>query len=255
MRYRVLPYKQGSKSARALADALGGKVLKLEGSKFRPKADDIIINWGNTGQHPVMQYPVGRWWNASGFIQQASNKLLFFNLMKEKGLEDIIPPFWTDIKDIPDEPGTYPVVCRTALASHSGAGIVIAAGRDDLVPCRLITKYIKKKDEYRVHGGLCGGAFKAISLQRKARNPNHENPNWQVRNHNNGFIFVRGDVAPPACVLDVAERCLRASGLDFGAIDVIYNEHERKAYCLEINTAPGLEGQTVEDYANYFKGV
>ena len=45
---------------------------------------------------------------------------------------------------------------------------------------------------------------------------------------------------------------LKELGLDFGAVDVIWNEHESKAYVLEINTAPGLEGSTVEDYKEFF---
>jgi hypothetical protein len=45
-RIRVLPYKQGSKSAKALATELGGKVLKLEGSKFKPKPNGICYQLG-----------------------------------------------------------------------------------------------------------------------------------------------------------------------------------------------------------------
>ena len=47
MRYRVLPYRTGSKSAKALAEALGGKVLKLSGSSYFQQAEDVIVNWGN----------------------------------------------------------------------------------------------------------------------------------------------------------------------------------------------------------------
>ena len=43
-RIRILPYRQGSKSAKALAEALGGKVLKLENSSFIPREGDLIIN-------------------------------------------------------------------------------------------------------------------------------------------------------------------------------------------------------------------
>jgi D-alanine-D-alanine ligase-like ATP-grasp enzyme len=41
--------------------------------------------------------------------------------------------------------------------------------------------------------------------------------------------------------------------LDFGAVDVIWNEKQQRAYVLEVNTAPGLEGQTVDDYARGIK--
>jgi D-alanine-D-alanine ligase-like ATP-grasp enzyme len=38
--------------------------------------------------------------------------------------------------------------------------------------------------------------------------------------------------------------------LHFSAVDVVYNDREKKAYVLEINTAPGVEGQTIQVYAD-----
>src|SRR3546814_5500349 len=60
--------------------------------------------------------------------------------------------FLTKKEDIPDE--VFPIGCRTVLAGHSGVGIVIADNRDDLVPANLYVKYVKKKEEYRVHLGI-----------------------------------------------------------------------------------------------------
>src|SRR3546814_2808293 len=66
--------------------------------------------------------------------------------------EEYLPKFWTKKEDIPDE--AFPIVCRTVLSGHSGVGIVIADNRDDLVPANLYVKYVKKKEEYRVHLGI-----------------------------------------------------------------------------------------------------
>lgn len=271
-RIRILPYRQGSKSAKALAEALGGKVLKLEGSKFTATGGDLIVNWGCSNEGIHAGIAIAKWlWeseltylNAAKLIRHASNKLNFFKMMREGGYNDIIPQWWTSKDDIPDD--CFPVVCRTVLAGHSGEGIVIANTRDDLVDAPLYVQYKKKKDEYRVHLGKSPAeivtgtegnpyVINSIAIQRKARRTDCENPNWQVRNHANGFVFVRNDVNPPSCVVNVARKALEVSGLDFGAVDVIYNEHEDKSYVLEINTAPGLEGQTVVDYANFFKGL
>jgi len=252
-RIRVLPYRQGSRSAAVLAEALGGRVLRLEGSTFRPRRGDLIINWGNTTGHRALGDVVGRCFNASHLILNVSNKLNFFNLMRTNNSE-IIPEFWTRREDIPA--GSYPVVCRTVLAGHSGAGIVIANSVDELVPASLYTKYIKKEQEYRVHCGLQqDGTVGVIAVQRKARNTDAENPNWQVRNHANGFVFVRGGFVAPPMVIEAAKRSLAATGLDFGGVDVIWNERQQRAYVLEINSACGLEGQTVEDYATYFRSL
>lgn len=249
---RILPYRQGSKSARALAEALSGKVLKLAGSKYRAKPTDTIINWGNTNEAYIFEGDNVGFYNKPDYIKTASNKLNFFNKMKEQELSHIIPEFWTNGEEIPDE--AFPIVCRTVLAGHSGDGIVIANSRDDLVVAPLYTKYVKKKDEYRVHcGKQAEGEYVVVSLQRKARREGFEDPNWQVRNHSNGFVFVRNDVNPPASVTEVALQALRATGLAFGAVDVIYNAKQDRSYVLEINTAPGLEGQTIEDYATFFR--
>ncbi len=257
MSIKILPYRQGSTSARALADALGARVLRLQGSRYRPRRDDVVINWGNTAFNEDAEWGAAtpRMLNDGDLIHCASNKLLFFQLMAENN-SDIIPPFYTNQGDIPDE--AFPIVCRTVLAGHSGDGIVIANRRNELVPARLYVKYIKKQDEYRIHVGRpepIDTETSIISIQRKARRLEHENPNFQIRNHANGFNFVRNEVHPPTAVIEVARRALLATGLDFGAVDVIWNARQERAYVLEINTAPGLEGQTITDYATFFRSI
>lgn len=250
-RYRILPYKQGSKSAKALADALGGKVLKLEGSKFKPKDGDVIINWGCTIANASTALN-----GDLGPLKEATNKLLFFKNMAEKA-PGLTPKFWTKKEDIPHE--EYPIVCRTILSGHSGAGIVISDLPADAPTCQLYVKYEKKKDEYRVHCGKIplGDHFGyvIISVQRKAKRLGAEDVNWKVRSHDNGFVFIRNNISPPPRVLEVALESFKASSLDFGAIDVIWNDKKEQAYVLEINTAPGLEGQTITDYATFFRPV
>jgi len=56
-------------------------------------------------------------------------------------------------------------------------------------------------------------------------------------------------------VVEQASLAIAALGLDFGAVDIIWNNHYQLATVLEVNTAPGLEGQTITDYANYFRGL
>jgi len=251
-RIRILPYRQGSRSARALADAIDGRVLRLEGSQFRPRQTDTLINWGCTNTPPHFEGWSHLFLNGNtGLLRDVTNKLHFFQKM-ERNEEGLTPQFWTNVNDIQDT--DFPVVCRTVLAGHSGDGIVIAGSRDELVPAPLYTKYVKKQQEYRIHvGRLPNGETTIISVQRKARREGFENPNWQVRNHNNGFVFVRGGVNPPQQVLDASTLALVTAGLDFGAVDVIWNEREQRAYVLEINSAPGLEGQTVTDYVLFFR--
>lgn len=249
-RYRVLPYRQGSRAARALAEALGGRVLRLEGSRFIPRRDDILINYGNTDPRQFQRCT----YNAVD-LRHATNKLNFFRTMSDRGLADIIPRFWTDRAAIPDD--AYPIVCRTVLAGHSGDGIVIAARREELVAAPLYVSYVKKTQEFRVHIGRRRGVTSIIAVQRKARRLDmaDEEINWQVRNHQNGFIFAREGFETPPQVIEAATNCFNALDIDFCGMDVVFNERQQRAYCLEANTACGLEGTTVQDYANFFRGL
>lgn len=259
MSIKILPYRSGSRSARALSEALDCKILKLEGSRWRPRRGrgDCIINWGNTSLD-MERYRDARILNRPLDIQSCSNKLSFFNNTPE-GVLQYVPEYWTDHNAIPvDAFASGGVVCRTVLAGHSGEGIVIALSRDELVPAPLYTKYIKKSQEYRIHMGRGpDGQSIIISSQRKARNRSipDDQVNWQVRNHSNGFVFVRDNVNPPSCVIEACKQVFDVTGLDFGAVDVVYNERSDRAYVLEINTAPGLEGTTVDDYVQFFRSV
>jgi glutathione synthase/RimK-type ligase-like ATP-grasp enzyme len=237
-KFRVYPYKQGSRSAKQLAFALEGKVLKHVGSKFKPCVGDVVVNWG-AGNTP----PFGHATTLNADVSTAQCKLRSFKALREAGVR--VPDFWEDKALIPLE--AFPVVCRTKLRGHSGDGIVIADTPDDLVAAPLYVRYVKKKHEFRVH--VFGG--EVFFIQRKARRPEIENPDWRIRNLQGGFVFVKTDAADiPENVLEQAAMAQQALGVDFGGVDVIFNEKDQKAYVLELNTACGLETRTAEKYAD-----
>lgn len=142
------------------------------------------------------------------------------------------------------------MVCRTLLSAHEGRGIVIADRNTPLVRASLYTQYVPKRAEYRVH--VVGN--RSILVQRKVRKAGlDQEANFKVRNTANGFIFQRNNINPPQAVIDEAIKAVAACHLDFGAVDVIWNERQQRAYVLEVNTAPGIEGSTVKDYAQALK--
>lgn len=250
MAIKVYPYRAGSRSATALANSLGGRVLRREGSNYRYRPRDTVINWGSTNcPHPCL--------NGPAVVERAANKLLTFQrLLPEHRAGNLaIPDFWTRREDIPND--AFPIVCRTVLRGHSGNGIVIAASRDELVPAPLYVKYIKKQQEYRVHVGINrAGVPSIIKIQRKARRLDvpDANVNWQVRNLDGGFIYaILEEADVPIDVLTYAMNTISAMGLDFGAVDVVWNERNRQAFVLEVNTACGIEGSTGDAYAAFFR--
>ena len=252
----IYPYKAGSQSAKELSKALGAKRIKLEGSKFIPRASKTIINWGCSTMPDA--YLTCRVLNSPTAVGLCANKLSFFNHLADTDVR--IPPFLTCSADVKFEnedvkEGKPSWVARTVLTGHSGAGIVIIEGGDaEVVEAPLYTKYIPKKEEYRVH--VFQG--EVVDVQRKARSTDveDENVNWQVRNHANGFIFARNeDHDVPDDVLVQAARAVEACGLDFGAVDVLWNQKKFEAYVIEVNTAPGLTGETLEGYASRFNAL
>lgn len=252
MPLHLYAHNPASEGAGELARALGIRRLRHEGSTYVAGPNKTIINWGSS-QVPA-QFQASRILNPAARVAAASNKLRFFELLEET---DVRTPDWTVTRA---EAATWfdgnntRVVGRRILNGHSGNGIEIFESRNqmlDSAPCPLYTVYVPKKAEYRVH--FANGAI--IDVQRKIRDPDRQPTNWHVRSHDNGFIYVRNGVADamPRDVITQAELCILRTGLDFGALDLIYNESRDHAFVLECNTAPGLTGQTVESYANAFR--
>lgn len=248
----IFPYKAGSMSAKSLSESLPAKRIKLKGSKFKPNARKVVINWGSSAMPAA--YAGCKVLNKPENVALAANKLRAFVAMSEAGVN--VPVFTTssDEVDTGGREGAVTWVVRHKLSGHSGQGIELLHAGDDVPQAPLYVKYVKKKDEWRVH--VFGDDV--VDVQRKARNRDvaDEDVNWAVRNHGNGFIFARNeDRDVPEDVTAQSVAAVAALGLDFGAVDVIYNEREGKAYVLEVNTAPGLTGSTLDGYTERFKSL
>lgn len=251
----VYPWHEKSRAARDLSEALGIKRIRREGSTFVGNSDKVVINYGCSELPATVSLSLVL--NKPKDVHASSNKLSFFKRMSQKH-GPRIPEFTESLETAMAwvKEGIL-VVGRTQLSAHSGAGIVFMDNLADFVKAPLYTKYVKKKKEFRVH--LMGGEI--LDVQQKVLRKTDEagNPidpklvDFRVRSHANGFIFVRDNLRTPDDVMLQARLAFDASGLDFGAVDVIWNEDQGKAYVLEINTAPGLEGQTLENYVRGFR--
>lgn len=247
----IYSWNKVGEGSKALALALSAKRIKHENSRFKGSSRKVVINWGSS-QLPE-EVEKCNILNKPDRIRICSNKLEFF-----RTIGDAVPvPEWTESHERAMEwvAEGLTVCARTVLSGHSAEGLVLMHrdNPDDFVTARLYTKYIPKTDEYRVH--VVGD--RVVDVQRKAlRNgwaEEHGEVNWKVRNLANGFIYMRNGINPPQSVLDVSIRAVNTIGLDFGAVDVIFNEKRNQPYVLEINTAPGIEGTTVDNYVEAFK--
>lgn len=243
----IYPYKPGSESAKKLAEALDCKRIKHEGAPL--KAAKVVINWG--ASKIERQFPnLKKIFNKPEAVAIASNKLSTFKALQRDGVN--IPEFTTKKEEANKWLAKSEVVARTVLNGHSGIGItIIEKGADNLPDAKLYTEYVPKRHEYRIH------VFedKAFFVQRKARKQEvpDEEVNWKVRNLAGGFIFAHKEVVIGEDAKEQAVKAVKALGLDFGAVDIVYNEKQQKYYVLEVNTACGLEGTTLEKYVEQFE--
>lgn len=235
-RLRIRPYNQGSKSAKVLASYLGAKVLKLENSRFIPRRRDIVINWGNSrtyqGDCIVINQPC--------FVSNASNKLRTFNILDEAGIS--IPSYTTD-KQYAFERYSR-VFVRQTVTGHSGEGIVVVDTEDveELPNAPLYVEGIVKKNEYRVI--VVGNEVVDIKQKRLSSEAPEERSRF-VRNLSNGWIYARENLEYIEGLREIAIEAVRALSLDFGAVDII-STRDNTLFVLEVNTAFGLDGSTIE---------
>ena len=228
-RIRVQSYRP-SDSAAALATYLGVTRLSSIGSRFRGRASDIIINWGNVRQvHPSIYL------NPLDAVKNAANKLTTFKLLESAGVS--IPPYFTSLEGL-DQDTIY--VARTTLTGHSGEGIVVGTP-SELPSAQLYTTFLRKKYEYRAI--VVGN--QVVDIKQKLRRQDFEGERSpHVWNHSNGFVYARNDITIPDTLPQLAIAATAALGLTYGAVDII--NHRGILYVLEVNTAFGLEGTTTQ---------
>ena len=244
MRPVIWPYGP-SNGARALADALHTRRVRTEGT-YRGLRGDCIINWGNSGSARFVGAPGTSLLNSPRSVAVAADKLRSFEAFSR---ERVPCPEWTtniaEARRWIEREGK--AVCRTLLRASEGRGIVVASTVGELVRAPLYVKFFPKETEFRVH--VFRGEVIDVA-QKRLRNGERDRPNRSpyIRNIANGWVFTHQNVRLPEQAREAAICAVRSVGLDFGAVDLAVN-NRGVVKVFEVNTAPGIEGTTVEHYA------
>lgn len=214
------------------------------------KKGHTIVNWGvgDDTKFPELEVEYNLM-NCPDAVVRAVNKRTSFGVWSGHNVSTVP---WTANKAVAKEwqDAGATIVARKVLTGHEGNGIVIIGPGEPICDVPLYTRYIGKTHEYRVHATR----DKAFATHMKIKDPKSKEPpkSWKVRSYQNGFIFQRNNV-PQSAVRDaLAVSAVSALGLDFGAVDIIEDKYG-KYYILEVNTAPGIEGQTTPAYAGAIK--
>jgi len=263
----IVPYKFASASARALASALG---IKRCGTRRTTTATQVI-NWGCSNIVPggELMPNVHAVANHPDAVYRASNKMRFFMQMPS----EVVPNFRIcesvesmrliadELKnDLHSKPRAK-WFARESINGHSGEGIVVLThenvdeyfSRPYRRIAHLFTRKFHQTTEFRVH--FCAKRIFDVQQKRRRIDMPDDQVNWLVRNHHNGFIYARSEVELPPAIGDWITTHINKEGfeLDFGAFDVLYSSKTDTWCILEVNTAPGLTGTTLENYANAFR--
>lgn len=249
MKLFISPWK--SSTPRTLSKSVGTRLRRLadvDGLKV-----DAIVNWGCSSLRGCSAPLI---LNKPSHVSMASDKLKCLQALasgKVQALE------FTDQREVAiDWNRKHSIIAHSDVHGHSGSGLVRVAPEATLynMPyCGLYTKYFQKDTEVRV---LCikeGAGYATMFLEKKRILPERYGefglagkPDWFIRTHNNGWIFSR-ESAPIQGALDMAASAMEVLGLEFGAVDVLVkNKTGGTTECRvgEVNTAPGLDGQTLE---------
>lgn len=259
MRVRVLPYKIGSQSAKLIAQGLGVLRCNPLNTRFRPRREDIVINWG-CSYFAIYNNRLDRpydciYINDPMTVGLAKDKRRALGAMEQLGVSVI--PFTQDKEQAIQwiEEGSY-VYERHTLYGHGGSGIRVVHSVGDLTAgtsVQLYTKGIPIRREYRVH--VFDGKVIEHVQKRKRLDTDPNLVSDYIRNHTQGWVFVKNGFDYLSEVEEQAIKAVQALGLDFGAVDVITEKHTGDVYVLEVNTACGFDpnGSTLRKYITAFK--
>lgn len=250
----IFPYKTYSGSAQLLKHEISIRnyhcKIARENRNYLISSNDVVVNWGNSNW-PEWLPPKANVLNSPIKVNDACNKINTFQILETK--EEVLIPSWTTDKEEATEWNINgdAIVIRNKIKSSGGDGITLINpySPNTITEAPLYVKYINKKYEFRVH------VFKnkVVDVQQKKHNFEIDIPDYKIRSYANGWVFSRQELVPEALDnrLHYAALCaVNDLGLSFGAVDIIYNSKHDSFYVLEVNTAPGLQGQTIHIYAD-----
>lgn len=226
--YLFRPHDMGKKSCEGIvANSTTGISLVQSGTNEHPDNPHLCIRWGCTSKVPQGRNTL----NKLSAMERTMHKGAFRIEMSKKGLA---PKSWNadnmfDIK-VPCvvRPGFHAkaeqfYLCKT---QREAADAIRACGGD-----WYASEYIEKASEFRINV-LQGRVLCVIEKSAK------DGADITFSQGNTSILYWSEWYLP---AIKVAVEAVALSGLDFAGVDVI-TDKAGKAYVLELNTCPLLEG-------------
>ena len=222
--YRRKPSGGAKELAQALTD-LGVRARKVRAfNRLRLRRATGVVNWGDDAP-PDLPHQL----NSAPVV----NKLHELGVLTNAGVPTVT---WSRTR----VDGYLP-----RRSDHVGGADLLAPGRADY--------WVQREEisrEYRLHIFKTGGEHVSIRAGRKQ--PYREDAHPWIRSHDAGWRLNYDGRGVTDKHRAVAKAATAALGLDFGAVDVA-ERPDGTVFVLEVNRAPGLEGNTIQTYAHYIK--
>ena len=210
-----------------------------------------IISWGVPPTFQVNALKLPKIFNKAEAVAVAVSKLRTLTKLKEAGVPCL--EFGTNAQALRAAHPEQILVARTLTASTGGKGIVIIRPNAPITAAPLYTVYARKRAEYRVHVVTNPNGEASYFIQQKRKKEGVEQTEDQklIRSHANGWTFAVNNLtltsAERPVIQSLALAAVKAVGLDFGAVDIVQRVNGNFLVC-EINTAPGLEGESTLNF-------
>lgn len=246
----IAPHRVAFPTARRLKEQLDCRIIKFSNSRFNwDRSRGMVINWGRSDiPQDTNRYVLNR----PEYIRNASNKIRFLNLCEEN---DIPAPRILSYNQCEELLSDGKKILIREPSSFGGRGITVVRdpGEFNGIPVsKFAVRFYPKRAEYRVH--VFNQQAIATTQKRARRDTERSDDQRFIWNHNNGWVHCRDNVEHVDGLEDLATRAVEVTGLDFGAVDLMLNR-DGELRVLEVNTAPGIDGQMVDAYVEAIRNV
>ena len=217
------------KEMNGIKEGIAARIHSMNARRFDPTAAKLVICWGCSGGFaPTTPFKVLNNYH----IHSKFNEL---TMLQADGVPT--PNFsryehWTD---------------SLARTEHHSEAKDLLSG---LKVGDFYTEFVPTDEEYRVH--IVNGH--SIRIGKKV--PRTENYHLRFKSWYGGWRLAYSmdwrTEELVASLRRLAKSAIAAVGYDFGAVDIGIRHHNKIPFVFEVNSAPGLEGGSLERYARRF---
>lgn len=247
----LYPYSTESKTALNLAKGAGTGLIKPEGSAYIHNPRNLIVNWGSVSKSLTEYQNDGPVLNPTALVKRVNNKKRFFDALSANFVR------------IPDYTENSEQVKRwvregSKVIGYNESDISLIENLSNKSNCTFFTKYIPKLWEFRVH--IFNNTIIGVERKTPKEKDNNEEAvnkeflNYHIRSNKNGFCYTMHTKETPQDVLNQATAATRSmDDFSFGAVDLIYNKKQNKAFVIGFNLKPLLNEDMMKSYTKMVK--